>query len=435
MADKSTQKQAQKQESSELEAQHNDVVTVVLTADNHLGYSAFGQQPRRREERQQRLRQVFQQATDFAIVQGVDLFIQVGDLFDTANPDEQDRSFVAERLAQLKQAGVRAFALGGVCDTPLMGTTPAPQMSFARLGALHYFPPALKEGERLEAELIDVHGVRVGFAGIGVLAGQTGDSLADVRVSADIEGADVPILLLHAPIEGLVTGSSLLDTRACVSRESIAKLPMFKYILAGYHHGHARLHVAQSELVVAGATQHVDFTSPDQTPGFVFMGIAADGIRWCNHISSLDALQCKRLTIHTNELWSEHDNAAEDGTSSSSRTEIILERLRPLCSEETMLQVRLEGELSRRQYHELDLNQIRRYGEEHCFALAIDDSSLTLLSEPEDPTVESTERLSLRAEMQILADEWIAEATDEQEKKALQYTKEELLQAMDEVKR
>jgi hypothetical protein len=100
-----------------------------------------------------------------------------------------------------------------------------------------------------------------------------------------------------------------------------------------------------------------------------------------------------------------------------------------------MLQVRLEGQISRRQYHELDLNQIRRYGEEHCFTLAIDDSLLTLLPESEVYPVEGTERLSLFAEMRTLTDEWIAKTSDEQEKKALQYTKEELLQAMDEVKR
>src|SRR5437868_4978837 len=123
------------------------VITMVLTADNHLGYSASTQPPRKRELHKQQLRHAFQQATDFAIGQGVDLFIQAGDLFDTANPDERDRSFVAERLAQLRQAGIRAFALGGIHDTPVSAhsapdrVSPAPQISFARLGALHYFAP------------------------------------------------------------------------------------------------------------------------------------------------------------------------------------------------------------------------------------------------------------------------------------------------------
>src|SRR5881398_379933 len=94
------------------------VITIVLTDDNHLGYTASSQPPLKRELRKQQLRHAFQQATDFAIGQGVDLFVQAGDLFDTTNPDEQDRSFVAARLAQLRQAGIRAFAVGGVHDTP-----------------------------------------------------------------------------------------------------------------------------------------------------------------------------------------------------------------------------------------------------------------------------------------------------------------------------
>src|SRR6266699_5357948 len=120
------------------------VITMVLTADNHLGYTASSQPPRKRELRKQQLRHAFQQATDFAFGQGVDLFVQAGDLFDTTNPDEQDRSFVAERLAQLRQAGIRAFAIGGLHDTPvealsardggeaaLVSSAPAPQISYA----------------------------------------------------------------------------------------------------------------------------------------------------------------------------------------------------------------------------------------------------------------------------------------------------------------
>src|SRR6185437_2409032 len=155
--------------------QANGVITVVLTADNHLGYAAHGQSPRKRDERRERLRYAFQQATDFAVGQGVDLFIQAGDLFDTTSPDEQDRSFVATRLAQLRQAGIRAFALGGLHDTPASSQSlPAPQISYARLGALHYFPPHASSVDAqtpgvlsapLEPEIIDVRGTRVGICG------------------------------------------------------------------------------------------------------------------------------------------------------------------------------------------------------------------------------------------------------------------------------
>ncbi|HET8843280.1 MAG TPA: metallophosphoesterase, partial [Ktedonobacteraceae bacterium] len=183
--------------------QTNGVITIVLTADNHLGYAALSQSPRKREEHRQRLRHAFQQATDFAVGQGVDLFIQAGDLFATSRPDEQDRSFVATRLAQLRQAGVRAFAVGGVHDTPtgLNGEAQsAPQMSYARLGALHYFSPqSLSSNGKLlaalEPTIVDVRGTLVGIAGLSVLAGQEGDPLARLRVESEIERASISLLV------------------------------------------------------------------------------------------------------------------------------------------------------------------------------------------------------------------------------------------------
>jgi hypothetical protein len=481
----------------------HDIVTVVLTADNHLGYSAFGQHPRKREERLQRLRRAFQQATDFAVGQGVDLFIQAGDLFDMPNPTEQDRSFVAARLAELRQAGIRTFALSGTHDTPTdPGSYPgdedymaeldsamfpglAPQVSYARLGALHYFPPLPTPQHSIPVELepvmIDVHGVLLALCGLSVLAGHEGDPLAKVHVQSDIERAAISLLILHAPIEGLPSQKNVIHAGAFapVARSTIGGQSSFRTILAGYHHAYQHMHIGHTDVIVAGATQHIDFSDPDDEPGFVFLGLAADGIRWCHHIPG-DTLRLRRLVIHTSELWG---NVTDDpGTTSHVPTDTILERLRPLCTTDSMVQLQLLGELSRDQYHQLDLGQVRGYGEEHCFELAIDERGLSLLpidsslapkssalsfnghsvpavsdevgvgTNPSlqrgfastaaasggrgrpQPAAMIGERLSPREELVHLADEWIAVADDEQEKKALIATKEELLTALDRMK-
>ena len=418
----------------ESDEQAMGVITVVLTADNHLGYAAPGQSPRKREEHRQRLRHAFQQATDFAVGQGVDLFIQAGDLFDTTSPDEQDRSFVAARLAQLRQAGVRAFALGGLHDTPASSQAiPAPQLSYARLGAWHYFSPrpapsvdAQTEQEAaLEPALLNIRGTRVGICGLGIVAGQEGDPLAELRVESGIERADISLLILHAPIESCGDES---DSRAFVSRASIEQQSAFRFILAGYHHGYRRLQIGSTEVVVAGATQHVDFHDPTDDPGFVFLGLAADGIRWCKHIA-LDALQLHRLVIRTSELW-----PAEEDAATISPTGSVLERLRPLCGADALVHLRFEGELTHSQYHQLDMNAVRRIGEEQCFSFSIDDSALSFLPEQQAVSAETGERFSPREELIALTDEWIAEAQDEQERKALSMTKEELLAALDGVR-
>ena len=72
------------------------------------------------------------------------------------------------------------------------------------------------------------------------------------------------------------------------------------------------------------------------------------------------------------------------------------------------------------------------------FCLSIDDSAVSFLSEQEivassngyGSPVHREERFSPREELMALADEWIAAAPDEQERKALQATKEELLAAL-----
>ncbi len=418
--------------------QEEQIVTVVFTAENHLGYTAPGQSPRKHEEWQQRLRSAFQQATDFAVGQGVDLFIQAGDLFDSTMPDERDRSFVASRLAQLRQANVRVFALGGTHDTPTDTHTTAgeevsaPQQGYARLGALTYFAPNTFE---LEPVIIDVHGVPVAICGLAVLADQPDAPLAHMHVSSDIERAAIPLLILHAPIEGLDTTSSMLNSQTQVSRESIERQSAFRTILAGYHHTHHQLRLGQCDVVVAGATQHVGFTNAGnanndgETPGFVFLGLDKNGIRWCEHIA-VDALPLSDLVIRTGELWPSEANTAQPGVNDT-----MLARLQPLCDGQTMVRLRLEGVLTRQQYHQLDLNRLRRFGEEHAFAFSIDDSGLELLpGDEKKASAGAGERFSPREELMALADEWIATAPDEQEKKALRATKEELLAAMEEAR-
>jgi DNA repair exonuclease SbcCD nuclease subunit len=428
------------------------VITIVLTADNHLGYIASSQPPRKRELRKQQMRHAFQQATDFAIGQGVDLFVQAGDLFDTANPDEQDRSFVAERLAQLGHASIRTFAIGGIHDTSIespsaldgaASSTPAPQLSYARLGALHYFarssdaskavdPLKAQESRQLESVVFDIRGTQVGICGLSVVAGQELDPLEYLHPHNDLERVDIALLILHAPIEGFVSESSLDDTHLQVNRASITNQSIFRYILAGYHHAYRHVSIGQCDLIVAGATQHIDFSDPDDEPGFVFLGLAADGIRWCKHIA-VESLQLRRLVVPAKELMQFDTNADH-----ADITENILERLHPLCTADAMVQLRFEGELTRERYHQLDLNQIRHYGEEHCFALSIDDSALSFISEQEivasadgyGSSVLRDERFSPREELMALADEWIAAAPDEQERKALQATKEELQAAL-----
>jgi len=276
--------------------------------------------------------------------------------------------------------------------------------------------------------LLEIRGTRVGICGLGVVAGQEGDPLANLQVDSEIERAAISLLILHAPIEGFAADVHASDMRALVRRASIERQSAFRYMLAGYHHGYRRAQIGATEVVVAGATQHVDVHDPTDDPGFVFLGLAADGMRWCKHIA-VDALHFHRLVVRTTELW-----PTGEPTMVASPTELVLERLRPVYGADVLLHLRFEGELTRSQYHQLDLNAIRRIGEEQCFALSLDESAFSFLPEPQAVSAETGERFSPREELVALADEWITAAQDELERKALRVTKEELLAALDGVR-
>jgi len=452
---------------AEQKQEQQAIVRIVLTANNHLGRDIAGQ--RRREERLLRLRNAFQQATSFAVAQGADMFIQAGDLFDTTTPNEQDRIFVASCLARLKQAGIPTIALGGTHDTPtppseeshpafITSLPPAPQRSYAQLGALHYFSP-LPDSEENEPLFLDIHGLRVGIAGTGwtretsATSKDGNTSPSDnpfTRVRSDVERATIPLFILHAPIEGIATSLPHLvgrDKITLVTRDDIAHQTAFRVILDGYSHTYCRTHIGNTEIITAGSTQSDASGAGDTdngvdektlSPGFVYLGLTPDGVLWCNHIP-VDALLFRQLTISLSTLWSTPSETLDE---TKSPTALILDHLEPLCTPETMLRLRLEGEVTRSHYHQLDLNTIRHYGEQHCFSLAIDDSSVTLLPDHHDDrqsqTVQTThsqergERFSIREEVIALADRWIADAEqDEQERTILRYVKDDVLAAID----
>lgn len=458
---------ASKSHADSINEQHEHSVKIVLTANNHLGRDIAGQ--RRREERLQRLRDAFQQATSFAVAQGADLFIQAGDLFDTTTPCEQDRTFVASCLARLKQAGITVVALGGTHDTPVpisdelytpsttstVSTTslpPAPQRGYAQLDALHYFSPL--SDEENEPLFLDIHGIRIGIVGIGwtnqsssTREHATQENNPFARVRSDVERATLPLLILHTPVEGITTAFPRTmgrDTFSEVKRDTIAQQSAFRVILDGYAHSYNRASIGSTEVISAGSTQSdMGEYTHHEAPGFVYLGLTPDGVRWCNHIP-VDALLARQLTISLNTLWSGTPSEASSDTLPKTKnpTDLILEQLEPLCNPETMLRLRLEGAVIRSQYHLLDLNKIRQYGTQHCFSLAIDDSAVTLLPDHQEqheqqqstniPSQEHGERFSLRDEIVALADRWIADA-EQQERKVLSYVKEDVLAAIDNV--
>src|SRR5581483_10929772 len=175
-------------------------VKAVVTADNHLSRPHARMSPQKLEVRRRWLRNGFKAAVDYAIDSEADLFLHAGDLFDSAQPRNVDRAFVAFQLLRLKEAGVRIFGIAGTHDSPRMltvegGTTP--QRIYEQFEAMHMF----NAFDDPAPVVVDVDGVSVAVGGV---------SFNPVLLASDdpLEGvafprtADAGIMLVHYSVEG-----------------------------------------------------------------------------------------------------------------------------------------------------------------------------------------------------------------------------------------
>lgn len=451
--------------------QGNGVLRVVVTADNHLSAYTPKLSPQRLSERRQRLGQAFAKVVDEAIARGAHLFIQAGDLFDSTEPRNLEREFVAAQLARLRQAGILAFAISGNHDTPRQRTEHggySPQGVYARLGGLHYFA----ESHCVQPVRVEAAGMRAAVAGLSSNPGAApgGDPLDGVELDDPDEilaGADLGILLLHAAIEGHGFPG---EDESIVRRSSLGRLTGFQVVLAGHVHAYARFHVGDKAVVVCGPTERMEFGEAESTPGFAYLELTHAGLRVAEHIP-IPPQPRHVVTVRTPELWpprrpvpvlaesvaephADHTPSPADaylelpsvedaldgagslagstmhsaGNDAGARpTQAVLDQIEPYCTPEAMVRLCLEGPITREQYRALDLRTVWLAGQRRAFSFELDESGLSLAVSGSHEVVARGERVAPHEMLEQVARDWIEQAGTAEERVLIAKTRERIL--------
>jgi hypothetical protein len=355
------------------------VVGVVVTGDNHLSPTLPRLPAQRRAARREWLRRGFLAAVDYAIAHDASLFINTGDLFDNPTPSNQDRAFVAAQFARLARAGIVSVAIGGNHDTPRLLTEhggAAPQQVYSALDDFHY----LSTNDRLDPLLLTLRGLPIAVAGLtnNPVAPPGSDPLASATLgggAATLAAAATGLLVLHAAIEDLSRPS---EGERLVTRASIEALPaIYHTIVAGHIHRYARRRLGGREVVVTGSTERMESGSISGAPGFVWLEMGANGVRRVVHIRTEPQPRVE-ISLSARDLW-------PDGPETSADKPLAVMRaaLEAQADEQALARLRLAGEVTRDQYHQLALREIILLGQRHYFWLDIDTSGLTIL----DPTI------------------------------------------------
>lgn len=383
------------------------MLRAVITADNHLNRYYDRLSPPKLAERRRRLRRGFHQAIETAIEQRADLFIQAGDLFDTPDPRNLDREFVASELARLRDPGVRAVGISGNHDTPKQRTEQGgalPQGIYRELGALRL----LDEGTTpTETFTIRDQRVAVGALPWSALRRAGDDPLADLEWAPQ---ADLRLFLFHQSIEGHIFPGA---PEAIVAKASLDRLSGTQLVVAGHVHRHAHWQLGRMTVLVPGATEHMTFGESGPA-GYTLVELSVGGVERLDHLR-VECQPRSQVTVRTTEL----PNDGED------RVAAILRRFEEGCGPDVMARLILEGPIEREAYHALDFQRIWDVGLARCFSFDLDISGLFVQDERDDRPSGGV-RISQRDELAACADALIDQA-DEQERAVLEETKQAIL--------
>lgn len=356
------------------------MITLVVTSDNHLSrYHARMSAPRL-EARRRVLRRAFQNAVDHAIDQRADFFLQAGDLFDSIDPRNAERQFVADCLAQLRDAGVTVLAIGGNHDTPRQTTEQGGFLAsgvYDRLGGLRLFD----RSDRIEFDVFERQGQRLAIGGLAwnPACGEGDDPLQGLEFENPPDGRpDWKVLLLHGSVEGHAYPGA---AEAFFRRESLARVDS-DYFLIGHVHARTYFTVAGRHVVVCGATERMVHEEFAHDPGFVVLELGAD--RQSHRWVTFPAQPRVRIHVSAAELIS-HPNGLR--RASEAPQEVLLRRVEEASHPDSMTVLKLGNtsdqpdRLPRDVYLQLDLPIVQERGSELNFWFDVDTSGIRLQDE------------------------------------------------------
>lgn len=387
-------------------------IRIVATSDNHLGKYYARMPVRVLDERRRRIRRAFGHVVDYALDTRANLLLLAGDLFDTPNPRNPDRIYLARRLHELQRAGIHVIAIAGNHDAPRSSTEEGgypPLALYQELDALYFFDQ-LSEDRQINPVVLDCAGRRVAVSGFtpntNLLAEE--DPLEGVTF-AETE-ADLHLLLTHFGIEGTMYPG----TEAIIGRETLKQLRGVDLLVAGNVHSYETFYAGETKVVIPGATEWMDFGEGRTViPGFAEIEVDENG-DICARQVKIEAQSRVEMFIAAAELDPQAPTAS------------VIAHLEADANPDALARLTIEGALDREVYARLNLSVVEDRARELFFFCEVDLSALRVRFK-EGQRHFSVTRRSVAEEIDHVVKRHLSLRVDPYEQEALGLTHQELL--------
>ncbi len=389
---------------------------IIFASDSHLNKHYARMTPEQLSRRRSQLREAWGETIDYALSSKADAYIHGGDLFDGPNPRATELTWVAEQLQRLGDAGIRTFLIGGNHDIPktrLSGSTPQRLFEKVRLATVFIDPTAVTWWSGA------LGGMQVAIGGLPPDPRLPRDADPFARLVEPIrrpEGAEAALLVTHYAVEGMLHAKA---EEATITHDSIANLAgVVDQLLVGHIHGAKSREIGGVPLVFPGPTERLSFGELELKCGFIDLQIEAG--RPC---------RIRTKAIHLNPQPMRRETIRATDLPEEAPTEWLAERIRAFSAPDQILQVRLEGPLSRKTYHQLRPRELWQLGSELNFYFDLDRHLLSIEERAMGdlkPAGES--RVSARGEIDRVAQAFAGAAEDEPERELIEAARRMVLE-------
>ena len=367
-------------------------VKMVITGDNHLNHHSQRLGSKLTERRAQ-IGRAWRETIDFAIKEKVDLYLNVGDLFDQISPRNPPRARVIEAFVDLKEAGIRAFVISGTHESPAMmldGASPHSLLQEADLATV------FEDVQSFGQEIMKIGDTTVSITGMSTdkRLHSNMDPLENITIPA---GADFNVAMLHYSIEKIAPPYWEEPTISLSSLERNKQIDLFAM---GHIHQHMTKQLGNSLILYTGATERFDFGEAKNDTGFCYVVIEGKKIEVVDYVKT-KSQPMTQLKLHTSKLAAENP------------TKTILDALIKASDSTGLLQLILEGEMSFDDYVKINIPHLFDVGKRRNFYYEYKDNIKPIV---EGIDFQASEGLQPRNELISVANKAI-EGADSNNKK------------------
>lgn len=239
---------------------------------------------------------------DYAIEQGVDVFVFAGDAYKTRDPNPTYQREFARRIKRIADAGIPVILLVGNHDLPavarratsidIFGTLDVPNVIVGNREEIHQI--VCRRGQPLQVATVP-YPLRSALVSREQTQGKSLAELDALLQNAMIENIralatqarqrpEVPAILVgHFSVNEAAHGSEkniMIGRDAAIPRAVLAD-PAWRYVALGHIHKHQSLNGdLQPPIVYSGSIERIDFSEEDDPKGFVVAEISDELTTW-----------------------------------------------------------------------------------------------------------------------------------------------------------